>query len=59
MQPRCVRQRARLGGFGACSPKEKFEVLGSQRLILLHFKPFYEGVQSLVASPVARGVARS
>ena len=51
-----------LGGFGGLLPPKKIHVLGSQRLILIHSTPFYERVQSLVASPfpcAARGVAIS
>ena len=48
-----------LGWFGGILPQEKFS---SFRLILFHFTPFYECVQSLVSSPfllAARGVAES
>ena len=57
--PRCRAIAGTLGGFGGMLPQEKFQVLGSQRLILIPFTPFHECVQSLVASPFTGRSARS
>ena len=54
--PRCRAIASTLEGFWGHAPPRK--ISRSQRLILISFMPFYECVQSLVASPFPRATRR-